>query len=83
MPCNKGRTLKTSEATFADYEVVVDAVNKLYDAAEGDQHSMAGCLARLAGHDFMDFRVGGDGNGSRGGADGCIDFEDKDNVGLP
>ena len=37
-----------------------------------------GCLLRLSGHDFMDFRS----NAGRGGSDGCINFEDEDNKGL-
>ena len=36
----------------------------------------------MAGHDFMDFRWAKDGS-SRGGSDGCINFEDGDNKGLP
>jgi len=38
----------------------------------------AGCLVRLVGHDFMDF----DPRSGLGGADGCIDFADPDNLGL-
>jgi hypothetical protein len=34
---------------------------------------------RLVGHDFMDFRKDQE---SRGGADGCLDFSDPDNIGL-
>ena len=37
-----------------------------------------GCLVRLVGHDFMDFKPS---SGSCG-ADGCIDFADPDNLGL-
>jgi len=36
----------------------------------------AGCVVRMAGHDFMDFSKG------EHGADGCIDFGDPDNAGL-
>jgi len=39
---------------------------------------LAGCLVRLVGHDIMDF----DPSSGKGGADGCIDFEDHDNKGL-
>jgi len=38
----------------------------------------AGCLVRLVGHDIMDFN----GAQNTGGADGCIDFVDPDNLGL-
>jgi len=41
----------------------------------------AGCLVRLVGHDFMDYNEGRSGTG-RGGSDGCIDFQDPDNMGL-
>ena len=33
-------------------------------------------MLRLAGHDFMDF------DNSVGGSDGCVNFEDPDNMGL-
>lgn len=61
-----------------------------------DRASFAGCLVRLTGHDFMDFRYNRSGDatynekgvrgeltgGSTGGADGCMSFEDGDNKGL-
>lgn len=46
-----------------------------------DQGTYAACLLRLAGHDFMDFRIAEDGSMS-GGSDGCINFSDDDNKGL-
>jgi len=39
---------------------------------------LAGCLVRLVGHDIMDFNP----DLNTGGADGCIDFADPDNIGL-
>jgi hypothetical protein len=36
----------------------------------------AGCTLRAAGHDFMDFR------NDAGGSDGCLRFDDPDNMGL-
>ena len=36
---------------------------------------------RLAGHDFMDFRLHPDGS-TTGGSDACLNFEDPDNKGL-
>lgn len=39
--------------------------------------SVAGCLVRVAGHDFMDYRIGGG-----GGSDACFDLNDADNEGL-
>lgn len=39
----------------------------------------AACLVRMVGHDFMDYRKD---DADMGGADGCIDFSDADNLGL-
>jgi hypothetical protein len=39
----------------------------------------AGCLVRLVGHDFMDFRRNDE---NQGGSDGCVNFLDPDNLGL-
>jgi hypothetical protein len=46
------------------------------------QQDYTGCLLRTAGHDFMDFRWTSDGKAT-GGSDGCINFEDPDNTGIP
>lgn len=43
-------------------------------------------MLRLAGHDFMDFRTYMEEDGTvktSGGSDGCVNFEDADNTGLP
>ena len=59
----------------------MNAVIALYDSkASADGRNLAACILRLAGHDFMDFR-NNDGVTS-GGADGCINFNDADNMGL-
>ena len=67
-----------------------ESVNELFDEAE-DQAAFAGCIVRLAGHDMMDFRYqfntkadGSQGGvkSQRGGSDGCVNFQDKDNRGL-
>jgi hypothetical protein len=84
--------LRTSDNfTTQEYEDVAESVNELYEEAE-DKTAFAGCLVRLAGHDFMDFRYSfknkEDGTPSksainqRGGVDGCINFNDKENKGL-
>lgn len=74
-----------------EYEAIAESVNELYDDVE-DKAAFAGCLVRLAGHDFMDFRytyeTKPDGkqrmapSDKSGGSDGCINFADKDNSGL-
>ena len=47
-------------------------------------------MLRLAGHDLMDFRRNTNKKGKimpkadgTGGSDGCVDFSDPDNTGLP
>lgn len=45
-----------------------------------DKSALTACAVRFAGHDFMDFRRNG--NQFTGGADGCVNFKDKDNAGL-
>ena len=51
----------------------------MISAYEADT-KIAGCIVRVAGHDFMDFRYSSD--SSTGGSDGCINFNDEDNAGL-
>ena len=57
----------------------------LVDGTTGDNYNprgeFVGCFVRLAGHDFMDYRIGGT-DGFAGGSDGCINFNDGDNAGL-
>ena len=55
-----------------------------------DQTKYAACMLRLEGHDLMDFRRKRKKNGKipnfgagTGGSDGCVNFEDPDNAGLP
>ena len=87
-PC---ATTPTAGGEFAaeDYETVVDNVLDLYDAQPAEvsagsnpRASFAGCMMRLAGHDFMDYRTHADGPPT-GGSDGCLNFDDPDNTGLP
>lgn len=63
-----------------DYKNIVNEVIAKFDSlGSADKTSYAGCLVRLAGHDFMDFRD--DGN-NRGGSDGCLLFTEGDHAGL-
>lgn len=69
--------------TLAEYDAVTAKVQGLYDslphacnATYCPQADWAGCVLRIAGHDFMDYADG------EGGADGCLDMEDADNAGL-
>jgi len=80
-----------TDFTKQDYEDIAESVNQLYEESE-DQAAFAGCLVRLAGHDMMDYRYEFDtkknGKPSKsainksGGNDGCVNFHDKDNMGL-
>ena len=61
---------------------MIDSYEGITDVVEdnrNDRSRFVGCLLRLAGHDFMDFRNDDE---NMGGADGCVSFEDADNKGL-
>ena len=79
----------TTAFTAAQYEAVwsdIVAAFELVDATNADNSSprgaFVGCLLRLEGHDFMDYRIDDDGT-MTGGSDGCINLEEADNLGLP
>lgn len=83
MGCSGTQVLTTEWMTEEDYDAAFQAVQKLYDslpvtcnATYCPQADFAGCVLRIAGHDFMDYADG------TGGADGCLDMEDGDNAGL-
>ena len=74
----------TSCMSFDQYDTIVTAVrNELESlpstctASNCPQADWAGCVLRMAGHDFMDFANG------QGGSDACTDMEDPENAGLP
>jgi len=81
----------TTHMTFADYDAVVTRMRQIYHsqspvcgAEHCEQSHWAGCILRLAAHDFMDYFTH-DFGGSQvglGGSDGCLDFQDVDNAGL-
>eukprot|EP00439_Symbiodinium_sp_Y106_P042155 s1442_g5.t1 len=84
MPCPGGAVLTTACMTAAQYDDVVTAVRghleslpAICTATDCPQADWAGCVLRMAGHDFMDFANG------QGGADACTDMTDADNGGLP
>lgn len=83
MTCDGTQALTTQYMTYDDYDAVVAKVQGLYDsldhscnATHCQQADWAGCVLRIAGHDFMDYADG------EGGADGCLDMQDADNAGL-
>lgn len=59
---------------------VADLLNSLPEICTGlhcPRADWAGCVLRMAGHDFMDYKDG------VGGSDGCTDMQEADNGGLP
>eukprot|EP00931_Biecheleriopsis_adriatica_P060391 TRINITY_DN3626_c1_g1_i3.p1 TRINITY_DN3626_c1_g1~~TRINITY_DN3626_c1_g1_i3.p1 ORF type:complete len:1029 (+),score=110.24 TRINITY_DN3626_c1_g1_i3:286-3372(+) len=86
MTCVAGKpVLKTRSMDTRKSDAVSASVTKLYhrlpkycNSTTCPQADWAGCVLRMAGHDFMDF----DPIQSLGGSDGCIDFDDADNKGL-
>jgi hypothetical protein len=74
----------SSNSEDSVYGLVVKDVWAKFDSLgdTADQQDYTGCLLRTAGHDFMDFRWTSDGKAT-GGSDGCINFEDADNTGIP
>jgi len=84
MACNGGAALTTVSMTEDEYLQISTNVRlqlrtlpDVCNAIECPQADWAGCVLRMAGNDFMDFRPG-DG----GGSDGCLDFGDVNNKGL-
>ncbi|CAE7193579.1 APX5 [Symbiodinium sp. KB8] len=84
MACPGGATLTTECMTEAQYDELLAAVRghleslpETCTASNCPQADWAGCVLRMAGHDFMDFANG------QGGSDACTDMSDPDNGGLP
>jgi len=78
MLCPGGATLTTRFMTTKDYDQISESVQQQLrglsatcNSNECQQADWAGCVLRMAGRDFMDFRPN-DG----GGSDGCLDFSD-------
>jgi hypothetical protein len=87
--------MKTTTFTIADYEELIDDTITEYEKLpvyvkethgdENERSAFVGCILRQAGHDLMDFRHKPDdeeGEWDLGGSDGCVHYEDHDNVGL-
>lgn len=86
---NEARKLQTNcggDFLFTQdlYDQIIDDVHDIatnYSAGNGDLGRFYGGMLRLAAHDFMDF----DRNAQpefMGGSDGCINFQEEDNIGL-
>lgn len=75
----------TKNMTVRDYGRITRGILQAYenvDAVVEDNNNprgnFVGCLLRLEGHDFMDFRS----DKKNGGADACINLLEDDNKGL-
>merc|ERR1719217_994722 len=84
MQCPTGAVNATRCMTNAQYDQIMLRVSEIMSNLDSTcnadlcpQADWAGCVLRMAGHDFMDFQWG-----QGGGSDGCIDFNDPDNAGL-
>mmetsp|Transcript_88774 Transcript_88774/g.230380 ORF Transcript_88774/g.230380 Transcript_88774/m.230380 type:complete len:611 (-) Transcript_88774:144-1976(-) len=83
--CQAGEpALATQSLTTCEYQEALNAVKGAWESlstectpAECQQAAWAGCVLRMAGHDFMDFEPG-----SGGGSDGCTNMDAADNAGL-
>lgn len=78
-------TSKVSGSDTSLYDKVKRSVIRAYDRLSSscskdscEQGDFAGAVLRMAGHDFMDWNS----EERRGGSDGCVNFEDDDNLGL-
>jgi len=85
MECPHTPVMKTeclSEQTFNDaimsVEQLMRRVGTHCNTTHCQQADLAGCILRMAGHDFMDFDV----KTGKGGSDGCTDMDDDNNAGL-
>lgn len=83
MTCPDNAVLTTTSMTCEKYDEVSSSVAGLLQALPQQcnadscpQADWAGCVLRMAGHDFMDFHE------NAGGADACTDMSDPDNAGL-
>lgn len=88
-PADKEKVMTTSSFSKAEYEQLAKEIIE-HQHNSDDKTVYAACMLRLEGHDLMDFRRhanrrGKIRRGARGvgGSDGCVNFEDGDNAGLP
>jgi hypothetical protein len=84
--CDVKPALTTEKFTPEDYDKVTEDVVRVFDSLDKTcednncpRADFAGCIVRLAGHDFMDFRRQ---ESNTGGSDGCINMNEDDNKGL-
>jgi len=86
MDCPGGAAVAATECmSLDDYVAIEDGIRQIMGllgdrcgAEECPQADWAGCVLRMAGHDFMDF----DSTSGHGGSDACTNMDDPDNRGL-
>lgn len=66
------------EEVSASVAMMLNSISSDCDATNCPQADWAGCVLRMAGHDFMDW----DPDTNSGGSDGCTDMNNHDNGGL-
>mmetsp|Transcript_11139 Transcript_11139/g.31325 ORF Transcript_11139/g.31325 Transcript_11139/m.31325 type:complete len:385 (+) Transcript_11139:68-1222(+) len=76
IPTTLNMTEETYEAVAASVVDLLLSLDAACDASSCQQADWAGCVLRMAGHDFMDFKDG------QGGSDACTDMTHLDNTGL-
>lgn len=83
MKCHTEPPLKTEHMNTTMYDTIIEdfrvVFSKLPEKCEGMDCVVAdvcGCILRMAGHDFMDYKDG------VGGSDACTDMNEPDNAGL-
>lgn len=92
LTCSSNKVLKTQAFTKGEYEKLASEIIA-HQKKSADPTKFAACLLRLEGHDLMDYRQKEKRNKkgkmmrampkAYGGADGCVNFHDGDNAGLP
>jgi len=88
MPCGGSAVMQTQTMTVVDYQNVAKAIEtqmaSLDDSCDIEvcpQAEYAGCVLRMAGHDFMDYDPKQETSGDTG-SNGCQDLAHPDNKGL-
>jgi len=83
--CRRSQVMKTMCMTRRTYKQIrrqafrqLRRLGTRCDATSCKQADYAGCVLRMAGHDFMDY----DPSDGSGGSDGCTDMNNPDNGGL-
>mmetsp|Transcript_23458 Transcript_23458/g.34794 ORF Transcript_23458/g.34794 Transcript_23458/m.34794 type:complete len:530 (+) Transcript_23458:84-1673(+) len=85
LKAENNRSLQTACMTQETYDDIQANIAELARVIrnDGDRGHFFGGIVRLAAHDFMDFDRNQDTADDRLGSDGCLDFSNPANAGLP